>query len=398
MPRYLRPHWLIVIPMFVSAAVWLFPWPHGWRRGFTVQEPVTVQAVALLAAWYGTLFLASFVGYLVGREHPPLARLETASPGAVYRWLGRIALIGVLWTYGSVQRSHPGLLMHALQTSQFNEVRDAVPFSAGPATLRYAAIIAGAIGAFRLVVGRDRRLIHIRNVLLLVLAAAVASRLSLLVAVLLFIGLTINERDSLHLSRGAKIFGILTVFGLLTAMNYVRNANTYRVVYGASNPVKMSAYEAVAYLGAPFQVSMGTGNKGTDDFPGLADGIRHLFLPTYASSRTNVRTTPWYRNLVDVEPSLTTNSTLADAYGWMGLWCIPLVGVVCFVAAILVGHASLYRGYFGLTAYVVGYCFAEIWRTYLFSQGIIQFLVLLLVLIPALTTVGWRGEPAAARV
>src|SRR5207249_2002237 len=43
---------------------------------------------------------------------------------------------------------------------------------------------------------------------------------------------------------------------LLTAFNYLRNANFYEENYRTANPLTMNLDESVAYLGAPFQGSV----------------------------------------------------------------------------------------------------------------------------------------------
>ena len=53
-------------------------------------------------------------------------------------------------------------------------------------------------------------------------------------------------------------------------------------------------------------------------------------------------------------------------------------------AAAVSGHASRYQSYFFLAVAVVGYCFAELWRTWIFNFGFIHFLLLALLLVPLL--------------
>ena len=89
-----------------------------------------------------------------------------------------------------------------------------------------------------------------------------------------------------------------------------------------------------------------------------------------------------YRDYVDIESGLTTNSVLAFMYSAVGLWAFPLIAVVSFVAAAVAGHASRYASLFFLAMLVVGYCFAEVWRAYLFNTGIIHFLLITLAAAP----------------
>ena len=66
----------------------------------------------------------------------------------------------------------------------------------------------------------------------------------------------------------------------------------------------------------------------------------------------------------------------------MGGWAFPFILVATLLAGIAAGHATRYRSYLLAAAFVIGYCFADLWRTYLFNYGIIHFLLLTLVAIP----------------
>jgi hypothetical protein len=90
-----------------------------------------------------------------------------------------------------------------------------------------------------------------------------------------------------------------------------------------------------------------------------------------------------YRRFVTIEATLTTNSSFAAMYGSLGNgWAYVVIGIACLLGATFAGHASRYRSYVFLGVFVVSYVFAELWRVYLFNYGVIQFLLLLLVLVP----------------
>jgi hypothetical protein len=59
-----------------------------------------------------------------------------------------------------------------------------------------------------------------------------------------------------------------------------------------------------------------------------------------------------------------------------------IIAIACLLGAMFAGHASRYKSHFFLGVFVISYVFTELWRIYLFNFGIIQFLLLVLVLVP----------------
>jgi hypothetical protein len=122
------------------------------------------------------------------------------------------------------------------------------------------------------------------------------------------------------------------------------------------------------------------------DQPSFAKAALRYVAPTY--SRLDVRDVldreETYRSYVDIEGNLTTNSvfvSMSQSLSWASL---VVMATIAFSAAALAGHASRYSSLFVLTAVVVAYCFAELWRVYLFNAGIVHCLVLALVATPLL--------------
>ncbi len=85
----------------------------------------------------------------------------------------------------------------------------------GPQTLRYAATLAGAIAVFELGRGHFRAL-HVVNVLLLLFAAAIASRASLIIAAIAVAGLAARHVHTAHVSA-RRVVGVL-LLGLVVAV------------------------------------------------------------------------------------------------------------------------------------------------------------------------------------
>jgi hypothetical protein len=81
------------------------------------------------------------------------------------------------------------------------------------------------------------------------------------------------------------------------------------------------------------------------------------------------------------------------SYGIFGALAFAVLGFAVLVAGVIAGAASRYRSYVFLAGLVVGYCLAEWWRTYVLNQGIIHFLILVVVLwgVVGASVDGWTG-------
>jgi hypothetical protein len=382
-----RPHTLLLVGAGLSFLAWAIPWRSAVPpavRGFARQEPWTWHGMLFLVGWYLFFFAVLIVGFQLGRRIPVLQRAESVSWQSFYVYLTILSLVGTAYSYGYVYAKSPPTISEAFLHHQFNQVRYVLPYSAGVQTLRYAASLAGGIAIFELI-RRHFRLIHLLNVLLLLLSAAIASRISLIIAAIVVAGLGARHLQAAHV-RARKIIAVLIVglallFGALGLLNYSRNADFYRS-NGVRDPFVMNVDEMVRYLGVPFQASVAVSNHVSDwpEVPSTAtSGIRAYVLPTYLTSglpgsvsRASLR----YRSVVAIPASLTTNSVLAGMYGVFGLLAFPTLGIAALAAAVVAGYASRYRSYVFLIALVVAYCFADWWRIYMLNEGIIQFLIL----------------------
>ena len=166
---------------------------------------------------------------------------------------------------------------------------------------------------------------------------------------------------------------------LFTALNYSRNAGTYRDS-GVSNPLTMAAINAQSYLTAPSQVTLGfsslvMSNAYTPERGGITSGT--ILLPSYANSGVPQGRSGSISSVVEVSPSLTTNGALADILfrdSWAALLAaIGAVGLVGWGAA----RFLLSNGVGPAIGGVLLYSLAELWRVFLINQGIFHFLVLI---------------------
>jgi hypothetical protein len=382
-----RPHTLLLIGGGLSFLAWVIPW--GSRvpstvRGFARTEPLTLHGTLFLLGWWGFFFVVALGGFALGRRIPPFRPAEDVPWESYYVFLTILGVVGLAYSYAYVLAKSPHAIGLALQHQQFNEVRRVLPAATGVQTLRYATALSGAIGIFEL--GRRRfRLLHVLNILLLLLTSTFAARTTLIIAAIVAAGLAARHLQTTRVAPrrlvGSALLGLVALFLALALLNYSRNAGFYRS-HRIDDPTVMNVGEMVRYLGFPFQASVAVSNH-VSSWPAVpssvAAGTRVFVLPTYLSSSTPEsvsRGETRYASVVSVPASYTTPSVLAVSWGVFGALAFPVLGFVALVAAALAGHASRYRSYAFLAAFVVGYCFSEWWRTWVFNTGLTQFLVL----------------------
>ena len=384
-----RPHTLLLVGAVLSLLAWAIPWGSAMPavlRGFAHPEPWTLHGALFLVGWYAFFFVVAFGGFHVGRRIPVFERAERVSWESYYVFLSVVGLLGVVYAYGYVFAKSPHTISAAFLHHEFNAIRKILPYSSGPQTLRYASCLAGGIAIFEL--GRRQfRAVHFANVVLLLLAAAIASRVSLIIAAIVVAGLAARRFQALRVRArmvlAVLLLGLVALFLVLSLLNYSRNADFYRS-HGVRDPLVMNVDEIVRYVGIPFHAALAVSNHVTK-WPAApasaAAGAQAFLLPTYLSknvpkSVANGETR--YTKVVSLPASQTTNSVLAMTYGVLGSFAFAVLGFAVFVACVIAGHASRYRSYVFLASLVVAYCLAEWWRTYVLNQGIIQFLVLVL--------------------
>jgi hypothetical protein len=381
-----RPHTLLLVGAGLSLFAWAVPWGGAIPsplRGFAQTEPWTLDGTLFLLAWYAFFFVVAIGGFQLGRRIPVLQRAERVPWESYYVFLSILGLLGTAYSYAYVAAKSPHALSAAFLHHQFNAVRYVVPYSSGPQTLRYASTLAGAIAIFEL--GRLRfRLLHVVNVLVLLFAAAIASRASLIIAAIAVAGLAARHLHTVRVRArmilGVLFLGLVALFLALSLLSYSRDADFFRS-NGVTDPLVMNVDEIVRYVGIPFQAAVAVSNH-VSKWPAApasaAPGTRVYLLPTYVSKSVApsvVRGENRYAKVVAIPVSQTTNSVLAIAYGVFGALAFLVLGFAVLVAGVIAGHASRYRSYVFLAGLVVAYCLAEWWRTYVLNQGIIHFLI-----------------------
>jgi hypothetical protein len=399
-----RPHTLLLAGAGLSFVAWVIPWGGAIPaslRGFSHREPWTVHGALFLLGWYAFFFLVAFAGFQLGRRIPVLQRAERVPWQSYYMFLSILAFAGTAYGYAYIVAKSPHAVSEAFLHHQFNQLRFVLPYSAGIQTLRYAASLSGAIAIYELGLRRFR-LVHVVNVLLLLMSAALASRISLIIAAICVAGLAARHLRAVHIRArlivAVLLLGLVTLFLALSVLNYSRNADSY-LARGVKDPLVMNVIEMVRYLGIPFQAAVAVSNE-VPKWPAApaaaGPGVRVFLLPTYASKSAPDSVDKGefrYEKIVRIPPSQTTNSVLALAYGVFGVLSFAVLGFAVLIAGVIAGHTSRYRSYLFLASLVVAYCLAEWWRTWVLNQGIVQFLILALAFwgLVGASMDGWTG-------
>jgi hypothetical protein len=384
-----RPHTLLLAGAGLSFLAWVVPWGGAIPaplRGFAQKEPWTLHGTLFLLGWYAFFFAVALAGFALGRRIPVLQTAERVPWESYYVFLSILGIAGTAYSYAYVLAKSPHAVSQAFLHHHFNAVRYVLPYSSGPQTLRYATSLAGAIALFELG-RRNFRALHFVNVLVLLLAAAIASRASLIISAIVVAGLAARHLHTarVHTRRvvGTLLLGLVVLFLALSLLSYSRDADFYRG-YHVHDPLVMNVDAIVRYVGIPFQAALAVSNHVTKwpTAPASAGpGIRVFLLPSYASKNVAAsvgRGETRYEKIVAIPASQTTNSVLALSYGVFGVLAFAVLGFAVLVACVIAGHASRYRSYVFLAGLVVAYCLAEWWRTYVLNQGIVQFLIIAL--------------------
>ena len=259
--RLLSPPWLLLVSLALSACLWAIPWSTNIHTGYRHKLEITPAAGFVLGSWYLLIVVTGAVGFEVGRRLSPIAIFDEFPSRLYYRYFTVVGAIGVAYTYGTVIVHHPTLVTNAIQHQTFNQVHAAFGYGAGVQTLRYATIFGGGVALYEVCFRSRFTKLALFNLLLLAWAAAAASRLSLLMAILIAVGLAVKDPALVH--RFWRRVLVIAVIGFvaLTGFNYLRNANFYKEYYRTGNPLTMNLDESVAYLGAPFQASVATAKR-----------------------------------------------------------------------------------------------------------------------------------------
>jgi hypothetical protein len=302
--------------------------------------------------------------------------------------LGAIGVGYAFWKVGG-----PAAIVGSLSKQTANDFSNALSGFAGVQTLRYATILTAPIGVYlwrKKVIGWPYMVVAL---LLLIANALIASRLALLMACAIYLAVWVRSRERLRAMNRSPMRKWITLalivisgFAVLTALNYVRNANYYRAA-GVSNPVAMNLYQTGAYLAVPAQVSLGVSDavvRGAWEKQSGAVTALGAVEPTFLQFNKVTKDDSWkqaatYGYSVSFAGNFFTNSVFADTYSVYGAWgwlyTILAYGFAGYAFARLFGLSPVIAA----SAGIVAYCFLEVWRVQILTYGIVIFLLLLTV-------------------
>lgn len=275
------------------------------------------------------------------RTFDGLARFETEPKleRVFYFGVTVAAVIGVLYSFVEIAQSVS--IIGAIRSQTINSLAAALPARTSIATLRYATAIAAPIGVYLWQRKRAPLWIAIFDTVLLLANAALASRMTVIVAILVYVFLFVRSRPRARLKLWVGLVSLAVSFSDLTAFNYLRNANFYEA-NGVSNPLLMNAHQIGAYFAAPAQVSIGVADAIASgeltvlgdpigSLPAVAPTFFRLNKPTNGSDNVAAR----YGDVVSIADYYNANSAFADgyaSYGWWGLGYIWLtLGISGFI-------------------------------------------------------------------
>lgn len=398
--RLAKPQTFLLVPAVLSLAAWLVPGTGYVTRGYVTRSHPSVTAVLLVIGWYVVAEAATLAGIVpatrllrrsaLRRDPIPRSSTDFVSTKA-YLTLTVLAAIGLLFCCVKLASELP--LWHLIVTHQVNVLKNALSNGPGLQTLRYTADLSGAVAIERAIERRRPSWLDAGNIVMLGIVGLLSGRLGILLALTVVLSLEAARHPDAAIRLVTIVLIVLVIFLVFTPISYLRTAGTYEKA-GVADPLSITALQVVSYLGVPAQVEMGVVNAAIHgrlrpDSSSLDGAFTAVVRPTYLSHGANSTANPQqaqdgpYHGVVSVSPSYTTNSTLADTYTRDGLWGLALVLIVLAIAAAVYAVLISAGGSFVLAAGVLLYPFAEIWRLYLFNQGIIQYLLLIAIAVGA---------------
>ncbi|MDZ4268162.1 MAG: O-antigen polymerase [Mycobacterium sp.] len=361
-------------------------------NGFSAPATVSGRGISLLLLWYCAIVMVSMVGFWLGthRSRPATRTARTNSAWFERRYFFILLAAGAVGVgYSFMKVGGIAGIVESLSAQTANDFSNALSGFAGLQTLRYATILAAPIGVY---LWRKKAIgwpYMVAAVLLLVANAMIASRLALMMSVVVYLAAWVRSREPRAGGSPARAWiavalVVLTGFGVLTMLNYTRNANYYREA-GVSNPVEMNVYQMGAYLAVPAQVSLGVSDAvagGAWEKQGGVGSSLEAIQPTFLQFNKVTKDESWkqaatYGFSVSFAGNFFTNSVFADTYSEYGTWgwfyTILAYGFAGYAFARIFSFSPVIAG----SAGVVAYCFLEVWRVQILSYGIVVFLLLL---------------------
>jgi len=354
----LKPSIISMAAVFASLCAWLFPSFGVLVKGFESPARVEFSAVVILTCWYLLILLSFTVGeklgglLSLGRRSSETERLLSLNSNFFYYIFSFLTAVGLATTLVTIFRTLSPLQAFVFITlGQANSLKEALyeDYSIGFVSLRYLVLFSASIALYRIIRWRSFGLLNILNVLMLGASALLlGSRLTLIATLLTVVFLLSFDKPSIRFSVRKLTFFVTLLFLILSALNFSRNFGYYErnnLSFGLAG-----VSEILSYLGSPFQVAIGS-----------APVVDQLVA---GGGET-------YRNYVDEEVNLNTNSAFVHLHEQMGFVSWAYIAVICLFMGFVFGClVSRGKTIFLLPAGAVLYGSAELWRLDLFHQGI----------------------------
>jgi hypothetical protein len=366
-----------MVAMFASFAAWLFPSFGVLRKGFDNPSRLDLGTFTVLACWYLVIFASFNVGERVGgllvlRRSTPTAELLNLKSNTIYYGFTLLSTAGIAATLIRVFQLLPlQQAIAAIALGQANALKEALyeDYHIGLVSLRYLVLYPASIALYRIIRSRSFSPLNIFNVLLLAISVALlSSRLTFIATLLTVVFLLSFDKRLIRVSIPKLITIVTSLFLVLAVLNYSRNKDYYernKLSFGLAG-----ASEILAYLGAPFQVAIGTAQATDQIIGGDPDA---------------------YRDYVDVEINLMTNSAFFHLTQQIGYFSWLYIALIClFMGLVFEALASLGKTIFLLPCGAILYGSAELWRLDLFQQGTFIIWFIIGIGLPALLIGGQR--------
>ena len=373
-----RPSGIAMLAAMMSFCAWICPDFDVLRKGFTVAEQPGIFASFILFSWYLLIFTSFLLGQRLGRVFSPQRRHAANIPPLdslnIYRLFTLLGAIGTGYTFVKIFSALP-LLQAAIYIylGQGNRLKNTLyeGYSAGIPSLRYLVLYSASLAINRTVKLRKVTFLNVANIFMLGAAVLISSRLMLIATLVVSAFLLTHGKKRLQLSLVKLAVSAALLFAILSFLNSSRNRNFYERRNLSFTEASIS--EIVTYLGSPFNVALGTARAIDVITPGRDD---------------------LYRQYVDVEQLLTTNSAFVELHERFGNLEWPYIAIVCS----LMGFAFSWLSSFGKTALLLPggailYGAAELWRLDLYRQGIFIVWLVIGVGVPALFALFGKRRP-----
>jgi hypothetical protein len=373
----LRPSFISMAAAFLSFSAWLFPSFGVLRKGFEHPSPLSSNSLLILGCWYLLIFVTFSIGEMLGRlrldrRDAPRSGLFNLESNLLYYSVTLLATIGTAATLVRIfQLLSLQQAIAFMVLGQANELKFALyeDYSIGFVSLRYVVLFSAALALYRMVRLRSFSPLNLLNMLLLAASTFLLGSRLIFVATLLTLTLLLTfQRNRIHISISKTLTTFAVLFLILSLVNFVRNKNYYDA--NKLPFVAAGVSEILTYLGSSTQAAIGS-----------AAVVDQLVA---GGDQT-------YRNYVDEEEVLNTNSAFVHLHEQMGFYSWPYIALMClFMGFVFEFLKSFGKTIFLLPAGAILYGSAELWRLDLFHQGIFVVWFVIGIGLPALLIVCQR--------